>query len=195
MKRTLYVIVLFGIFIGLSACKTEHTHNIVSYESKEPTCTESGHKAYEECTECDYTTYEEIGALGHNLIHYNLVEPTCEATGKKEYWYCTECWLYFADAEGKITVSEEELVIEISDHDLHHYDLVEPTCEATGKKEHWYCPDCGTYYIDEEGKNVIAYDELIIDQLEHIDENEDYLCDHGCGEVLTSKEVFEKIIE
>lgn len=195
MKKIFYIIALFGMLIGISACKTEHTHNIVSYEEKEPTCTESGHKAYEECTECDYTTYEEISALGHNLIHYDLVESTCEATGKKEHWYCTECWLYFADAEGKITVSEEELVIELAEHNLHHYDIVEPTCEQTGKKEYWYCTKCGTYFTDQEGKNVIAYDDLIIDQLEHSDENNDYLCDYDCGEVLLTKETLQKIIE
>ena len=144
MKKIFYVIALFGMLIGMSACKTEHTHNIVSYEEKEPTCTESGHKAYENCTECNYTTYEKIDALGHNLIHYNLVEPTCEVSGKKEHWYCT---------------------------------------------------DCGTYFIDEEGKNTIAYEDLIIDQIEHIDENNDYLCDYDCGEVLLTKETLQKIIE
>ena len=144
MKRIFYVIALFGMLIGISACKTEHRHNIVSYEAKEPTCTESGHKAYEECTKCDYTTYEKINALGHNLIHYNLVEPTCE---------------------------------------------------VIGKKEHWYCPNCETYFIDEEGKNTFAYKDLIIDQIEHIDKNNDYLCDYDCGEVFLAKETLQKIIE
>lgn len=105
MKKIFYVIALFGMLIGMSACKTEHTHNIVSYEEKEP------------------------------------------------------------------------------------------TCEVSGKKEHWYCTDCGTYFIDEEGKNTIAYEDLIIDQTEHIDENNDYLCDYDCGEVLLTKETLQKIIE
>jgi len=144
MKKLFYVILLFGVLIGISACNTQHTHNIVSHEAKEPTCTEEGHKAYEECTECDYTTYEKIDALGHNLMHYNLFEPTC-----------TEI----------------------------------------GKKEHWYCPDCGTYFIDAEGKNVIAYEDLTIDKVDHVDENNDYLCDYECGEVLLSLEAFKKIIE
>lgn len=195
MKKIFYVIALVGMLIGISACKNEHTHNIVSYEEKEPTCTESGHKAYEKCTECDYTTYEKIEALGHNLLHYNFVEPTCEVTGKKECWYCIDCWLYFTDEEGKNTVSEEKLVIETSDHDLNHYDLVEATCEVSGKKEHWYCSDCGTYFTDEEGKNTIVYEDLIIDQVEHIDENNDYLCDYDCGEVLLTEESLQQTIE
>ena len=195
MKKSLYVIALFGMLIGMSACKTEHTHNIVSYEAKEPTCTEEGHKAYEECTECDYTTYEKIDALGHNLIHYDYVESTCTETGKKEYWYCIECELYFADSEGKITVSEEDLAVEIIDHNLHHYELEESTCTEEGKKECWYCPNCGTYFIDAEGEHAIAYEDLTIDKIEHLDENNDYLCDYGCGEVLLAKESLQQIIE
>ena len=144
MKKLSYVILLFGVLIGISACNTQHTHNIVSHEAKDATCTEEGHKAYEECTECDYTTYEKIDALGHNLIHYNLFEPTC-----------TE----------------------------------------NGKKEHWHCPDCGRYFIDAEGKNVITYEDLTIDKIDHVDENNDYLCDYECGEVLLSQEALQKIIE
>ena len=40
-------------------------HNIVSIDAKAPTCTEIGWEAYEYCTACDYTTYEEIPALTH----------------------------------------------------------------------------------------------------------------------------------
>lgn len=44
-----------------------HTvHNIVSYDAKAPTCTEHGWYAYEECTACDYTTYEAILATAHS---------------------------------------------------------------------------------------------------------------------------------
>jgi len=47
-------------------------HELTQYEYKAPTCTEIGHKAYEECSRCDYTTYVEIGAVGHmyNSVSY-----------------------------------------------------------------------------------------------------------------------------
>ena len=80
-------------------------------------------------------------------------------------------------------------------HNLIHYNLIESTCVGNGKKEHWHCPDCGTYFIDEEGKNVIAYEDLTIDKIEHLDENNDYLCDYECGEILLSQEALQKIIE
>ena len=39
-------------------------HTIASHNAKEPTCTEVGWDAYETCSFCDYSTYEEIPALG-----------------------------------------------------------------------------------------------------------------------------------
>lgn len=38
-------------------------HNIVTYDAKNPTFTEVGWHSYEECTRCDYTTYDEIPML------------------------------------------------------------------------------------------------------------------------------------
>ena len=40
-------------------------HDLVHHEKEDPTCTKKGHKAYDTCTRCDYTTYEEIPELGH----------------------------------------------------------------------------------------------------------------------------------
>ena len=40
-------------------------HDLVHHEKEDPTCTNKGHKAYDTCTRCDYTTYEEIPELGH----------------------------------------------------------------------------------------------------------------------------------
>ncbi len=41
-------------------------HNKISHEAKATTCTEKGWNAYEACSRCDYTTYQETLALGHN---------------------------------------------------------------------------------------------------------------------------------
>jgi len=43
-------------------------HDTVAHEAKVETCTEIGWNEYETCTRCDYTTYEEIAALGHRVI-------------------------------------------------------------------------------------------------------------------------------
>ncbi|MBQ2041028.1 MAG: InlB B-repeat-containing protein, partial [Lachnospiraceae bacterium] len=41
-------------------------HDLVHHEAKAATCTEIGWNAYDTCMRCDYTTYEEIPALGHD---------------------------------------------------------------------------------------------------------------------------------
>ncbi len=46
-------------------CSLVGFHPCESTEGKDATCTEAGYAAYEYCTVCDYTTYEEIHALGH----------------------------------------------------------------------------------------------------------------------------------
>lgn len=41
-------------------------HSLVNHEPKAATCTEVGWEEYDTCFDCDYTTYEEISALGHS---------------------------------------------------------------------------------------------------------------------------------
>ena len=43
-------------------------HDEQAHDGKAATCTESGWKAYVTCSRCDYTTYEEIEALGHDFV-------------------------------------------------------------------------------------------------------------------------------
>ena len=95
-------------------------HDIVKYDGNAPTCVDSGYKAYEECTRCDYTTYEEIPATGahaggsatctdkaicdvcgqsygdiapdnHDIVKYDGKAPTCVGIGYKAYESCTRC--------------------------------------------------------------------------------------------------------
>ena len=40
-------------------------HDIVEHAAQAPTCTQVGWNAYETCTRCDYSTYEELPATGH----------------------------------------------------------------------------------------------------------------------------------
>lgn len=52
-----------------------HGHNLVQHGAKEPTATEVGWDAYEECTNCDYTTYEEIPAKGSDVEWGGAISP------------------------------------------------------------------------------------------------------------------------
>lgn len=66
-------------------------HDLVSHEGQAPTCTEIGWNAYETCTRCDYTTYEEIPATGHSLIFVDGKAPDCIHIGWEAYEYCENC--------------------------------------------------------------------------------------------------------
>ena len=51
-------------------------HDLQHHEGLEPTCIEKGHNAYDTCSSCDYTTYQEKKTLGHDLQHHEGLEPT-----------------------------------------------------------------------------------------------------------------------
>ena len=64
-------------------------HDIIHHDGKEPTCTESGYKEYETCSRCDYTTYEDLPAIGHKY-EKTYKYATCVSLGETEYT-CSIC--------------------------------------------------------------------------------------------------------
>ena len=69
----------------------EHVHTLIYHEGKAATCTEAGWRPYETCTECDYTTYQEIAPLGHELIEHEAKPATCTESGWDAYVTCIHC--------------------------------------------------------------------------------------------------------
>ena len=76
-------------YICLACKKGEKTvtaalgHDKIAHNAKAPTCTEAGWNAYETCSRCDYTTYEEIPATGHSFGEWTEVKaPACDAEGQ-----------------------------------------------------------------------------------------------------------------
>ena len=137
-------------------------HTLTQVEAKAATCTEDGWAAYEYCTECDYTTFAEIGATGHD---YDAVvtAPTCADKGYTTYT-CTVCgYTYKGDeveatghayGDGVVTKEATETeegemtytcgtcggtkteVIPVKDHE-HSYveEVIAPTCTEEGYTE------------------------------------------------------------
>ena len=106
-------------------------HDLVHHEKEDPTCTKKGHKAYDTCTRCSYTTYEELPATGHTESDWIIdVEATCTEKGSKH----KEC-----------TVCHEKLVTEVIEaigHDLVHHEKEDPTCTKKGHKAYDTCTRC-----------------------------------------------------
>ncbi len=67
-------------------------HDLIHHEGKEPTSTEAGWAAYETCSRCDYSTYQELPATG--LDDSIVASGTC---GKNLTWTL--------DDQGTLTIS------------------------------------------------------------------------------------------
>ena len=138
-------------------------HDLVHHEKKEPTDTEVGYKAYDTCTRCSYTTYEELPATGHTKSEWIIdVEATCTEKGSKH----KEC-----------TVCHEKLITEVIEalgHDLVHHEKEDPTCTGNGHKAYDTCTRC----------SYTTYEE--VPKLGHI--YEDGICTR-CGYELTSSDL------
>ena len=116
-------------------------HDIVTHDGKEPTCTATGWWAYETCSRCDYTTYQEIPASGHKYGDLVASKPaTCTATGMKAHYQCADCNKYF-DA-GKQETTPDKLKIPLAAHQYGYFTVDKPaTCTENGSKSK-YCAVC-----------------------------------------------------
>ena len=66
-------------------------HALEHHDAKAATCLEKGWKAYDTCKRCDYTTYQELKALGHDKVKHAAKNPTCTDYGWYAYDTCTRC--------------------------------------------------------------------------------------------------------
>ncbi len=142
-------------------CGTLHTyphpalgHDKIFHAAKDPTCTEIGWNAYETCSRCPYTTYEEIPAIGHTEVTDPAVDPTCTATGLTEGKRCSVC--------GEILVAQE--TIPTADHSFTKY--------AHDYNSHWLvCKNC-----DAEPENSVKQPhKLVWTVTDNTNEDEDKL--------------------
>lgn len=158
MRKNVFLLLFFLMFISLIGCEKEHVHDLTFYEG---------------------------------------TEGTCVSEGIKEYYYCSECDTKFSDSEGLNIVTESELIIPTSEyeHELIYQEGIEATCINEGMYEHYYCDTCDKYFLDNEGKTIVIYEEIIIPIDNHKDDNGDLCCDYNCGKAAISKEELQSIID
>ena len=113
-------------------------HDIVHYDAQEATCTDAGWEAYDACTRCDYTTYEEISPLGHDLIHHDGRDATCAESGWEDYVTCTRC---------DYTTYQP---IPSAGHKIEVIPAVAATCTQNGLTEGQKCSVCGEILVKQE---------------------------------------------
>lgn len=140
------------------------SHDLVTYDKKEPTCSEPGHEAYEACTRCSYSTYREISTLPHTPG----AEPTCSTPQ-----LCTVCEGVVAPPKGHVevvttgyeatcskagltdriiciacdSVLQEAVEVPKRAHKTIELPAVVSTCTSTGRTKGVQCTECGDYLI------------------------------------------------
>ena len=122
-------------------------HDLIPHAGKAATCTEKGWKAYNTCSRCDYSTYEELPALGHDPIPHTGKAATCTESGWDAYDTCSRC-----DYSTYV-----ELPIDPDNHDLVHHEAQAPTCTEIGWDAYDTCKRC----------DYSTYVELAIDPDNH----------------------------
>ncbi len=129
---------------------TASGHSVIEYEAKEATCTEIGWNAYEKCSVCNYTTYEEISATGHTLTPVGAKEETCTEIGWNAYEKCSKC---------DHTTYQE---IPATGHSYSGKVTTNPTCTITGE-ETFTCANCGDTYtktVSAKGHSMVSQGEV-----------------------------------
>ena len=122
-------------------------HDLIPHAGKAATCTEKGWKAYNTCSRCDYSTYEELPALGHDPIPHAGKAATCTESGWEAYDTCSRCNYS----------TYVELPIDPDNHNLVYHEAKAPTCTEIGWNAYDTCKRC----------NYSTYVELAIDPDNH----------------------------
>jgi hypothetical protein len=73
---------------------------------------------------------------------------TCETDGNIAYYQCS-CGRKFKDKSAKTELTDEEIVIPATGHDLELVEKVPATCDEDGNKQYYKCKNCGNLYWDE----------------------------------------------
>ncbi len=63
------------------------------------------------CEFCGFKTSEVTNKAGHKIEKVEEVKPTDKMEGTKAHYYCDECKAIYADAEGKVSITDASLVI------------------------------------------------------------------------------------
>ncbi len=157
-------------------------HDLEEKAAKDPTCTEDGHEKYYECKRChkkfsDAEGTKEISApavihkLGHSLKLVKEKAPTKDTPGNIRHYKCEKCNKLFADAEGTQPLTEEQIVIPATGHNLTAIKAKDATCTATGNIAYYLCEDedckCGKAFSDPDGQHEIDIADTVIPALGH----------------------------
>lgn len=152
-------------------------HKLDKVDAKDPTCTEDGNVAYSQCSVCGKVIDAEgketnltavtSPRLGHKPVEVIAKAATCTENGIKKHYKCarTGCGALFEDEAGTKPLTDKDVVIPATGHDLEHVAAKEPTKTATGNIEYWHCKRCDKYFSDKDATAEIRKEDTVIPQL------------------------------
>jgi len=168
---------------------------IIHVEAKDPTCSEEGNIEYWYCAECEQVWQDEartqltnfknvlIGTADHDLVHIEAVAPGCHYTGNIEHWYCTVCETVWADEALTVITNHKSVILPELGGEVIHVEAKDPTCDAEGNIEYWYCAECEQVWQDEARTQLTNFKNVLIGTIAHeYDENGECVnCDATIG--------------
>ena len=99
----------------------------------------------------------------HKLEKFDGKKVTCVTSGLLEHYYCSGCATYFLDEAATQAVQWKDLTVgKIAHRNIQHKPSVSPTLTTDGQVEHWYCPDCQSYYLDEKGTIKVSQENTVL---------------------------------
>ncbi len=136
---------------------------VVHFEAVAAGCHSNGNVEYWFCPDCEGFWLDEactkvtnsksviLPATGSDkVVHFEAIAPACHYNGNVEYWFCPDCEGFWLDeACTKVTNSKSVILPAIGSDNLKHVEYKAPTATENGNLEHWFCPDCEQYWLDE----------------------------------------------
>ena len=151
--------------------------------AKEATMEEVGWKEHYVCKRCGKKFSDSecknpitdddilIACKKHVLTEKKAKTPSCIEEGYKAHYKCEDpncgCGKCYSDKFGQHEISFSSLIIPKTDHALTAVAAKAAICTEKGNIKHWKCTVCGKLFSDDQGKNGIGADEVIIDALGH----------------------------
>ena len=154
-------------------------HDMLSFASSTPTCTEAGNIAYYYCLRCKKYFSDSNGdteitkvdtiipKLGHSLKMVEAKSPTCTKNGNIAYYYCKNCNKCFSDSYAKTEIEKADTIIPKLGHSLKKIEAKAPTCTANGNIAYYYCKTCRKYYSDSRAKTEITKADTVVPKKGH----------------------------
>ena len=144
----------WGFKVANIASDCNH-QNIIDDPAVPATCTEPGLTGGSHCADCGtvIVAQEVIPALGHDWGEWTVVKaPTQDEEGLEE-----------RVCKNDPSHVEQRTIPKLDhNHEMVKTEGVEATCVDDGSIEYWTCSICHKMYSDEEGKNEITEDDIII---------------------------------